>query len=248
MSISNSSKRIARQGIPILFILVSVCNQTDQNKWDDFWKRKPSHTSLFGKQAGDTETWTIECNEYRGSERAGRERMADTMATLLKKRSELHPGDVWEQNEADRSRVFYGHYKLKYVEAKTDTNAHAQGDVVIELNDEIRRDLDFIRKLALGQNYPFFSARPITEPTQDVGPPEWDLGKARGVYTLNVGVTYSTATLHNYKEAAIEWVRDLRQRGYEAYYYHDPEARSPASASAPSATTPWSTTAMVRRS
>ena len=61
----------------------------------------------------------------------------------------------------------------------------------------------------------------VTPP--DVGPPEWDIRNASGVYTLNVGITYSTQTLKNYKQAAIEWVKDLRNRGYEAYYYHDPD-------------------------
>ncbi len=206
-----------------LLVFAAACKQVDQKKWDEFWKVDSSKGSLFGRQAGETETWTIECNEYRSTHREERERMADNMATLLKKCQELRAGDVSVQHETDRSRVFYGRYHLKYGEARTENDAHAKGDVIIELNEEIRRDLDFIRKLALGDKYPFFSARPIAEPTQDVGPPEWDLRKARGTYTLNVGVTYNTETMHNYKEAAVEWVRDLRHRGYEAYYYHDPE-------------------------
>jgi hypothetical protein len=57
----------------------------------------------------------------------------------------------------------------------------------------------------------------------DIGPPQWDLRNARGSFTLQVGVTYGTPTLADYKTAAIEWVKDLRSRGYEAYYFHDPE-------------------------
>lgn len=208
---------------PSLLLLLAACQQSDQKKWDDFWKMDSSNRSLFGKQVGESEIWTIECNEYRSASREERERMADNMATLLKKRRELRADDVSVQNDADRSRIFYGQYPLQYVEAKTETDAHAKGDVIIALNEEIRRDLDFIRKLALGDKYPFFSARPTVMPTEHVGPPEWDLRNARGAYTLNIGVTYNTATLHNYKEAAIEWVRDLRNRGYDAYYYHDPD-------------------------
>ncbi len=217
------SKKIACWAAPMLVLLIAACKQEDQKKWDDFWKVDSTGPSLFGKREGETENWTIECNEYRSPDRDERERMADNMATLLKKCPELRSDDVWVQHNAERSRVFYGHYLLKYVTAKTDSDSHAKGEVIVELDAEIRRDLDFIRKLALGDKYPFFSARPIAEPTQDVGPSEWDLRNARGVYTLNVGVTYNTAMLHNYKEAAVEWVRDLRRRGYEGYYYHDPE-------------------------
>ncbi|MFQ5422439.1 MAG: hypothetical protein ACE5F9_00500 [Phycisphaerae bacterium] len=60
-------------------------------------------------------------------------------------------------------------------------------------------------------------------PLEDTGPPEWDLRSAKGAYTLHVGVTVNTPTLHNYKQAAVDWVRDLRDRGYEAYYYHAPD-------------------------
>lgn len=223
MSMREISNKTCRWTALSLLILVASCNESDQKKWDDFWKVDSSKGTFFGKKAGETETWTIECNEYRSADKEERERMADSMATLLKKRPELRADDVWVQNEGDRSRVFYGHYNLKYVTAQTDTDSHAKGDDIIELSEEIRRDLDNIRKLALGDKYPFFSARPMTEPTQDVGPSEWDLRNARGVYTLNVGVTYNTETLHNYKEAAVEWVRDLRRRGHEAYYYHDPD-------------------------
>ncbi|HKQ49362.1 MAG TPA: hypothetical protein VJZ71_14925 [Phycisphaerae bacterium] len=220
---AGSARRFCRTTCySVPFLLLAACQQQDQKKWDEFWK-VDSNRPLFGKQVGDAEIWTIECNDYRSASREEREQMADNMARLLKKRRELRADDVWVQNEADRSRIFYGQYPLKYVEARTDTDDHAQGDVIIELNEEIRRDLDFIRKLALGDKYPFFSARPTVMPTEHVGPPEWDLQSARGVYTLNIGVTYNTETLHNYKEAAVEWVRDLRNRGYDAYYYHDPD-------------------------
>ena len=44
---------------------------------------------------------------------------------------------------------------------------------------------------------------------------------------MQVGVTYNTERLHNYKQAAVEWVKALRADGNEAYYYHNPnKARS----------------------
>ncbi len=195
------------------------CSDADKKKWDDFWAME-GRGPFGSRQAGDEEAWTIECNTYLSENHA---KAADSMATALKRVPELRSESVWVEHGPKRSTVFYGEYPLKYVQAQVASESHAEGDLIIKLSDEIKSDLDFIRKLAMGDKYPFFSARPIPKPLADVGPPEWDIRNARGIYTLNVGVTYNTETLHNYKEAAIEWVRDLRSRGHEAYYYHDPD-------------------------
>jgi hypothetical protein len=206
----------------VLAALSGGCGETDKKRWDDFWGGNDSSgVSLLGRRAGDTELWTIECNEYRGS---GCKPMADTMATALKKVRELGGREIWVEHEGECSRVFCGEYKLKYGTPKSSgpRRSQAPAEPQIQFNDDIRRDLELIRGLAIGDTYPFFSARAIPKPLPDVGPPEWDLRNANGVYTLNVGVTYNTPTMHNYKEAAVEWVKDLRKRGYPAYYYHDP--------------------------
>ncbi len=204
--------------IPLMLLVGFGCSDTDKKKWDNMWKLDSG--SGIGRRAGDKEAWTIECNEFIGP---GHVNTADTMATALKRVSGLRAERVRVDHLDDRSRVYYGSYELSYAETKVDSDRHARGDLVIQLSDEIKTDLDFIRKLAMGEQFPFFSARPVPEPRPDVGPSEWNLQNARGVYTLHVGVTYPTPTLHDYKSAAIEWVKDLRNRGYEAYYYHDPE-------------------------
>lgn len=196
------------------------CSESDKQKMKDMWKFDSGSGLGSGRRAGDKETWTIECNEFLGP---GHTKTADTMATALKRVSGLNPDKVTVQYLDDRSRVYYGTYELKYVEAKGDSGRGARGDLIIQLSQEIKTDLDFIRGLAMGDKFPFFSARPVPQPKPDVGPPEWDLRNARGLYTLQVGVTYPTATLHDYKAAAVEWVKDLRSRGHEAYYYHDPD-------------------------
>lgn len=176
----------------------------------------------FGQAAATAtrEAWTIECNSYEGP---SHREMGDRMADALRRVPELKSDEVRVEHEAQRSRVFYGTYPLRYKEATVDREAHVKGDVIIELSDKIKRDLRFIKKLSLDGKYPFWSARTIQKPTPDVGPPEWDLRNATGKYTLHVGVTFSTEKLQNYKKAASDWVRDLRSRGYEAYYYHDQE-------------------------
>lgn len=201
--------------------LLAGCGEQEKKKWDDFWQQGSLASLGTDRGPGDREAWTIECGEFT---EAGHEDVADSLATALKRVSGLHSDKVRVQHSDDRSRIFYGTYNLQYVEAKVDGEGHARGDVIIELTNEVRTDLDFIRKLAMGDRYPFFAARPIPEPSPDVGPAEWNLRNANGVYTLNIGVTYPTATLHDYKTAAVEWVKDLRGRGHEAYYYHDPNS------------------------
>jgi hypothetical protein len=219
-------------GIVLLAFVVGVasfaCNNPDAKrrneentkKWNEFWGKDGSSGGLFSRRSGDPEVWTIECSTYRGDQHA---EMADKMATALKKVRDLRPDRVRVENAAEESRLYYGEYKLKYVEAKLANEQHAKGDVYVELSDEIKRDLGFVRSLALGERYPFLTARAIPKPTENVGPSEWDLRNAKGVYTLHVGVTYDTPTMHSYKEAAVEWVKALRDDGFEAYYYHAPD-------------------------
>ena len=199
--------------------LLVGCAGGEQKKWDDFWGTNDGGgVSLLGRRPGDSEVWTIECNEYKGE---NRRELADQMATSLKRVDDLKSRTTWVQHEDGRSTVYCGEYKLQYVRAKKEAAGDAPSEPQIELNEAIKRDLKYVRTLAVGDRFPFFSARPIPKPIPDAGPPEWDLKNAKGVYTLNVGVTYNTPTLHNYKEAAVEWVRDLRDRGFQAYYYHD---------------------------
>ncbi len=208
--------RSVRTFAGLLFVTWAAlgCSQNEKAEWDrmvNAWRSDPA--------AGAKETWTIECNEYKA---ADHRKMANKMATLLKDMHELKADEVRVEHAEDRSRVFYGNYVLRYKRAKVDGESQLKGDLVIQLSPAIKRDLEFVRKLAWGEHYPFFQARPIQKPTDDSGGRhDWDLRNAAGHYTLHIGVTYNTPTLHDYKEAAYQWVADLRKRGYEAYYCHD---------------------------
>ena len=208
-------------------MVLSGCNndkmqkmhQQNVEKWNQFWHRDDTGDSPGGHRAGEPEIWTIECNEYLGEHHR---EVADNVATALKKVEGIKAEAVRVEYGDDRSRVLYGSYPLKYVRAKVNKETQVAGDMVIELNEEIKRDLKLVRSLAMGEDYPFFSARPVPQPAVETGPAEWDLRNVQGVYTLNVGVTYNTPELHNHREAAIEWVKALREQGYEAYYYTPP--------------------------
>ncbi len=178
-------------------------------------------TNIFDPQgAGKREVWTIECNSFEGP--SSRE-TADRLATMLKRVDRIDPNKVWVEHDETASRLFYGEYNLTFKKAQTDGDDHVKGEMVIELSDEIKRDLRYIRELAVGDQFPFLTARTRSKPVPFTGKPEWDLQNANGLYTLNVGVTYPTADMHNYKEAAYLWVEDLRKRGHEAYYYFSPD-------------------------
>ncbi|HPF39630.1 MAG TPA: hypothetical protein P5081_17300 [Phycisphaerae bacterium] len=190
-----------------------------QDRWDSFWGtgevKDPEPPKIAPREGtGEYEEWTIECGAYDGPERR---QVADKMATLLKEVPEIDAKTVSVEHGPDRSRVLYGAYELEY------SVSEKGGRPTIELGEEIKRDTTFIRKLAVGEQYPFLQARAIEKPKPVAGPSQWDLRNAQGVYTLHVGVTYATPSLQEYKEAALEWVKVLREEGYEAYYYHEPD-------------------------
>ena len=211
-------------GLLLAVLPATGCNQEEARRqhaervraWNEAWGIGDGG----GPKVGDKETWTIECNAYTGENSS---EMADRMAGLLERVADFDARKVSVRHEKDRSCVYYGEYALGYVQAQTDSEEHSKGDVYIELNDAIKHDLRLVRQLSIGEQFPFFSARAIPKPTDDVGPPEWDLCNAKGAYTLHVGVTYNTPTMHTYKQAAVEWVKALRADGYEAYYYHSPD-------------------------
>jgi len=76
-------------------------------------------------------------------------------------------------------------------------------------------------------------------PGKDIGPPEWNLLNAKGAYTVVVAVFYNIDELKYYdpkskkykvetvgyytrKIDAVEYCRQLRNRGEEAYFHHGP--------------------------
>jgi len=205
--------------IALATVLVSSATlRADDDKWNIFKKKDKKDAPLVQapRKAGDKEIWTIECRVCTGRGHAAE---AETYAKSLRAVRELKPNLVSILSEKDRSRVIYGRYELKYVRA-------SGNEVVIEQkNTQIQNDLNFIKQLASGEVHPFLTARTMAMPTEDVGPPEWDLRTAKGYYTLHVGVTYPTPEFRDYKTAAVEWVRMLRQDGYEAYYHHDPDSQ-----------------------
>lgn len=163
---------------------------------------------LFQSARGAKEDWEILCARF---EDEGRIRMADDFGAALKRVNRITPAKVRVVHDSTESRITYGPYPLGF---------NNKGGV--QFTPEINRDLDLIRHLAVGESYPFFTAVKQPATPTSIGPPEWDLRRAKGVLTLQIGVFFNTPTFSERKEAAVEWVKDLRQRGVEAYYFHGP--------------------------
>ena len=211
--------------LAVMLTLVGAANAQNKERWNPFKKKDPPKTDAAQppadagapRKVGDKEVWTIECKVCSGPDHA---KDAELYARSLRGVDRLRPDAVTISAEKDRSRLFYGRYELKYVRPMV---GGRPGDLVVEQSKPLKDDLAYIKQLASGSSYPFLTARAIPVPIEDIGPPEWDLRNAKGVYTLHVGVTYPTPELRDYKAAAVEWVKVLRADGYEAYYYHHPD-------------------------
>lgn len=86
---------------------------------------------------------------------------------------------------------------------------------------QLRNDLAMLRQLGdpAGGRY-FMRAMAVRTPTANVGNPQWSLSNAQGFYTLQVGVFEPAGDFTEYKEAAVEFCKLLREQGHEAYFHH----------------------------
>ena len=153
----------------------------------------------WGKPKG--EPWTILCVELLGPDRISR---AEALADELRQIQGIQPRRVEIVHSRRSSQVLYGTY-YRRIDADT-------GKLLIP--DELRDDL---QRIQLGR---FIGARAISSPATDVGEPAWNLEKAEGTYTLLVAVFENTVDFYDRKAAAAAYAKELRQKGYEAYYSH----------------------------
>ncbi|UCG15928.1 MAG: hypothetical protein JSV19_11605 [Phycisphaerales bacterium] len=151
------------------------------------------------------EPWTILCVELQGPDRISR---AEALADELRQVEGIRPRGVEIVHGRRASQVLYGTY---YRRIDRDT-----GKLLIP--DELRDDL---QRIQLGR---FIGARAISSPATDVGEPTWDLEKAEGTYTLLVAVFENTVDFYDRKAAAAAYAKELRGKGYEAYYNHGPRS------------------------
>lgn len=159
------------------------------------------------------EFWTIQCTRAVGPDHR---RIIDNLAAGLRNVRQLDPKAVWTQHEAAESFLYYGRYHQ---------TADARSDSPV-FPPEYTRDIQFIRILAMGSEYPFARAMPVSIAPNPVGPQEWDVRRAPGDLTLQVAVFFNEGEFQQRMEAAVEYVKYLRDHGIEAYYYHGNNGKS----------------------
>ncbi len=156
-------------------------------------------SSNFGRPRG--EPWTILCVAISGP---GRIAESESLAADVRKIQGIHSQEVKVRHGRSVSQVLYGTYHRRI--------DPATGRLLIP--EQLRADL---RAIQLGG---FLGAEAIASPDTDVGNPAWRIENAKGTYSLLVATFENTADFYDRKAAAAEYTRELRQRGYEAYYHH----------------------------
>jgi len=197
------NKRKALGWLAAAVVLAGGC----QNGWrlGPLWNRPAG-------EANSEEEWTILCLELRD---ANHRTVAERLAEALRAVKGLDPKAVRVEHTDEASRITYGRYR-KHADPKT-------GELTFP--DKFRREINLIRHLAAGKRFPFAEALPVLIRAKSVGPPEWDVHNARGPYTLQIAVFFNTATFRQRRQAAVQYVQQLREQGFEAYYWHQ-DARS----------------------
>jgi hypothetical protein len=133
-------------------------------------------------------------------------------AETLRRTTGIRPADIRVTEGADGfARLHYGKYSRR-TDPKTGRRS---------MPTKMREDLNLLKQLgdASGRRY-FLEAMPVRMPTPDVGNPEWVLVNVPATYSLQVAAFEPTDDFWEYKRAAAEFCKFLRQKGYEAYYHH----------------------------
>jgi hypothetical protein len=162
--------------------------------------------SLLGPKGSP---WTILCMELRGPQR--RQQIAE-IAETLERTPGIRSDEVVLLDDPDGvSRLYYGVY---YRRTDPETGKRA-------IPERLRKDMELIKQLGTPQGkYYFLTARTVRVPTPDVGDPDWVLSRVNAAYSLQVAVFEPTDEFWEFKLAAAEYCKFLREKGYEAYYHH----------------------------
>lgn len=160
------------------------------------------------------EHWTIRCLR---STAADRRQTIELMAKGLRNVKQLDARKVRVEHAPAASTLYYGTY-VKTFDAQAG---------LMRFPPDMTRDIRFIRQLAMGDQYPFEYAEPeLVAGTGASGPPEWDLRRAPGRFSLQVAVFYNEGEFRERELAAVQYCKALRDEGLEAWYHHGANGRS----------------------
>ena len=174
----------------------------------------------FGDKASEQEDiWTIRCIEVPGPTR---HQLSKSYGDALRKVKGLKADLVQVIDSEGKSIVYYGKYRQVH-DSKTGEDTY---------KPDPKNDLELIRKLSfLSPNndgtstpvWPFYLATIDTLPLASSVPAEWNLLKAKGYWSLQVGVFYNQNEMRQRRYAAEQYCKLLRDQGQEAYYHHGSE-------------------------
>lgn len=164
---------------------------------------------MFG--ARSTERWTILCSELSGPYHRDN---CEALAAALGRTPGIRAQEVRCEHDPDKqaSRLFYGTYD-RPIEADTGSR---------ELPRQMRDDLGLIFELTdertrrvFGHSRAVVYVQPVSDAKR-----EWALIRAQGMYSLQIAVFYPEPGFTESRQAAVDFVAELRTEGHQAYYHH----------------------------
>ncbi len=170
-----------------------------RSSWDNLpADPKPRHNGDGYRDPAGGQGWSIRVIEVKGDERYGQ---AQAIAQQLRERAGL--ADLWIEDKDDTVSVYHGRF----------TTA---------TDPAIRPVLSKIQKLSIDKEAPFADARlvPLLGDGKVIADP-FDLRQFTGYYSLQIGF-YDENFDGDFRAAAEQAVRNLREDGEDAYYYHGP--------------------------
>jgi hypothetical protein len=118
--------------------------------------------------------------------------------------------DWYVVHQDDQSLVYFGYYRSIDSGDRDSARAAADRKMIQNLKDTIG-DQPFQQAMLLPLDAP--------DPT---APPQWNLVNAKGAWSLEIAVYKGP----DRKQAAVDSVKQAREQGIDAYYYHGPSASS----------------------
>jgi len=158
------------------------------------------------------EAWAVRCVSLTGPRRHD---AANSYAAGLRNVPQLNPDLVGVIETSDASVIYYGRYARRF-----------KGDTPESFAPNPAGDLDLIRQLSMSVGgqvvWPFQLATLEALPSAQSDIARWELTRAPGYYSLQIGVFYNTEGMQQRRFAAEEACKLLRRQGEEAYYHHGP--------------------------
>jgi hypothetical protein len=199
-----------RCGYATLLVLLAGCPAGQQSGQPADGRKEPSG-GFDLLQSRASEQWTILCSEFSNQDHRS---VCEAFAVTLRNTPGIRAADVSCAHDDihGTSQLLYGSY-TREVEARSKK---------LSTPPQLVSDMNLLQDLGDDQGRRAFpQVRMIHKGEAFEGPSEWALVNARsGQYTLQIAVFYPEQDFDEPQRAAVEFTRQLRSEGFEAYYHH----------------------------